>query len=255
MLQSIRDLAERIDLPYTLESLPGLMSTSRDGLKRIQRIVEDLRNFARLDESDLHEVDLNEGVRSTAGMTGPRAAAKGVRVELDLSPLPPVACYPAKVNQVVMNLLANAIDASPAGGVVTVRTAAAAREPPGVRVEVADRGSGIAPEIRGRIFDPFFTTKPVGQGTGLGLSISYRIVKEHGGSIDVDSAPGQGSRFTVRLPRHAAGMGTAVTAVFICSVTWDSGRHQKVPNRPPVILIHVPREGVRFRQAVQSPSS
>jgi len=213
LLASIRDLCDRIDLAYTLANLPGLMASSREGLKRIKRIVEDLRNFARLDEADLHEVDVNDGVRSTAAMAGPRAAERGVRVDLDLSPLPPVACYPGKVNQVVMNLLANAVDASPAGGTVTVRTAAEGGSGNGdgaggwVRIDVVDRGGGIDPAIRGRIFDPFFTTKPVGRGTGLGLSISYRIVKEHGGSIDVDSTPGEGSRFTVRLPRRPPAAG------------------------------------------------
>ena len=96
-----------------------------------------------------------------------------------------------------MNLLSNAIDACPPGGTVTVRTGA---EDGQVRIDVIDNGHGINPAIRDRIFDPFFTTKPIGKGTGLGLSISYGIVQDHGGTIDVDSTPGEGSRFTVRLP-------------------------------------------------------
>ena len=116
---------------------------------------------------------------------------------MDLTPLPPVTCYAAKINQVVMNLLTNAIDACPEGGTVTVRTRP---EDGGVRIEVADTGCGIDPDVRDRIFDPFFTTKPVGQGTGLGLSISYGIIKDHGGTIDVDSTPGQGACFIVHLP-------------------------------------------------------
>ncbi len=151
------------------------------------------------------------------------------------SPLPPVACYPAKVNQVVMNLVSNAIDASKDGGRVVVRTAAgdrpAAARPPGtagtaaeppadgrsgedgptgpvVLIEVADEGTGIDPGILARIFDPFFTTKPPGQGTGLGLSISYGIVRDHGGTIEVDSTHGKGSTFRVVLPVREAGMGT-----------------------------------------------
>ena len=96
-----------------------------------------------------------------------------------------------------MNLLTNAIDASPEGAVVTVHTRP---DDSHVVIEVSDVGSGIDPSVRDRIFDPFFTTKPVGQGTGLGLSISYGIVKDHGGTISVDSEPGRGTRFTVRLP-------------------------------------------------------
>ena len=105
-----------------------------------------------------------------------------------------------------MNLLTNAIDACAAGG-----HGDRPHPPPrtdGVRIEVTDTGRGIDPAIRDRIFDPFFTTKPVGQGTGLGLSISYGIVQDHGGTIDVDSAPGQGTRFTVRLPLQPAVKGT-----------------------------------------------
>ena len=109
-----------------------------------------------------------------------------------------MTCYGAKLNQVVMNLVMNAIDACPEGGTVTIRTRP---ELDGVRLDVIDTGIGIPPEIRSRIFDPFFTTKPVGVGTGLGLSISYGIVQDHGGRFEVDSTPGvrEGSRFTVRL--------------------------------------------------------
>jgi signal transduction histidine kinase len=196
-LTNLRDHSERIDLTYTLGNLPNLTKSSREGLKRIQQIVKDLRNFARLDESDLHEVDLNEGIESTVNMTRSRAEEKGVRIELGLGPLPLVACHPAKMNQVVMNLVVNAIEASSAGGKVSVSTA---QESAGIRIEVADEGCGIDPGIRDRIFDPFFTTKPIGQGTGLGLSISYGVVKEHGGSIEVESAVGRGARFVVHLP-------------------------------------------------------
>src|SRR5262249_52622421 len=125
----------------------------------------------------------------------------------DLGPLPLVTCFAAKINQVMMNLVMNAIDACPQGGTVTVRTRA---EDDAIVLEVIDTGQGIDPEIRDRIFDPFFTTKPVGVGTGLGLSISYGIVKDHGGVIEVDSAPGKGSRFTVRLPMRVAAERTTV---------------------------------------------
>jgi two-component system, NtrC family, sensor kinase len=198
-LAPIRALAEEIDLPYTLENLDRLSTRSREGLRRIQQIVKDLRDFARLDDGDLQAVDLNIGVTSTINIIHGRALKQGVELVTDLHPLPRVTCYPGKINQVVMNLLANAVDATASGGKVTVRT-----EPgpslEGVLIHVEDTGAGIPPHIRERIFDPFFTTKPIGQGTGLGLSISYGIVKTHGGTIAVESAPDIGSKFTVRLP-------------------------------------------------------
>ena len=199
--ESICELAERIDLPYTAENLPVLMKSTIDGLRRIQRIVQDLRNFARLDESDWHEVDLNDGITSTANIVRGSARDRGVEVALELAGhLPRVACYPAKLNQVVMNLLTNAIDASPSGARVVVRTEDAGDA---VRVEVIDAGAGIDAATRQRIFEPFFTTKPVGKGMGLGLSISYSIVRDHAGTIKVDSAPGRGSTFTVTIPKRA----------------------------------------------------
>jgi PAS domain S-box-containing protein len=189
----------RVDMAYTLENIRGLLSRSRDGLKRIQQIVSHLRLFAHLDGGDLNETDLNDGIESTAAIIVGHARKKQIRIVMELGKLPPVTCNAARINQVVMNLLTNAIDACDEAGVVTVRTRP---EDGGVRVEVSDTGCGIDPAVRDRIFDPFFTTKPVGQGTGLGLSISYGIVKDHGGSIEVESEPGRGARFVVRLPQR-----------------------------------------------------
>ena len=201
LLEEIRDLAERMDLEYTQSNLAGMMTRSREGLRRIQQIVKDLRDFARLDESDLHEVDLNSGIESTVNIVAGRAKKKRVELTLDLQPLPPVNCYPAKVNQVVMNVVANAIDACPDGGRVIVTTT---RDGNGVRIAVSDNGPGVPAELRSRIFDPFFTTKPQGEGTGLGLSISYGIIADHGGRIDIADADGGGAVFTIRLPLSVA---------------------------------------------------
>jgi signal transduction histidine kinase len=195
----LRESAEHIDLDYILSNLPDVLSRSREGLRRIQQIVKDLRDFARLDESEIQEADLNAGIASTVNIIEGHAKRKGVTIETRLAPLPPVRCHPAKINQVVMNLLGNAIDASSAGSTVSVESSANGN---GVSIAVSDAGCGIDPSIRGRIFDPFFTTKPVGEGTGLGLSISYGIVRDHGGEISVDSTPGRGSCFTIRLPVH-----------------------------------------------------
>jgi signal transduction histidine kinase len=203
----IKDLAERVDLAYVLPNFDDLIARSREGLKRIQQIVRDLRDFARLDSSDMHPVNLNDGVQSTVNIIRGRAKGKQVAINVHAEELPPVECYPAKINQVIMNLLANAIDACPHGGHVEISTR---RRPDAVEIEVADSGSGIDPAVRARIFDPFFTTKPQGEGTGLGLSISYGIVKDHGGTIQVESEKGQGAVFTVRLPLVAPSAAKAV---------------------------------------------
>jgi signal transduction histidine kinase len=204
LLASIRTKAEQFDLAYTLENLERVMTRSREGLRRIQHIVKDLKDFARLDESERQEADVNAGIQSTVNIVEGHASQQKVVLTQELEPLPPITCYPAKLNQVVLNLLANAIDACPPGGKVTVRSRATPRE---AEIEVADTGCGIDPSICDRIFDPFFTTKPLGKGTGLGLSISYGIVRAHGGSIAVESTPGQGTCFTVRLPREASANG------------------------------------------------
>jgi two-component system, NtrC family, sensor kinase len=169
--------------------------------------VQGLRDFARLDGHDLQEVDLNAGIESTLNIARGRGVKKDVRLQANLRPLPPVGCYPAQINQVVLNLVVNAIDACADGGTVTVRTAAGAG---GVAIHVIDDGHGIDPAVRDRVFDPFFTTKPPGQGTGLGLglSISHGIVQDHGGRIEVDSAPGRGAHFTVHLPLRPPAPGT-----------------------------------------------
>lgn len=198
LLGQIKDLSERMDLAYTQKNMSELLDRSREGLRRIQQIVKDLRDFARLDESDLHEIDLNSGIKSTVNIILGKAKKKRVQVDMQLDPLPMVCCYPAKVNQVVMNLVSNAIDAAPEGGKVTINTASKEEQ---IHIVVSDNGPGVPQHIRGRIFDPFFTTKPIGEGTGLGLSISYGIVRDHGGTIEVGDAPGGGAMFDVTLPK------------------------------------------------------
>jgi PAS domain S-box-containing protein len=194
----IQELAQELDLDYTRHNAPRLLDRSTEGLKRIKQIVKDLRDFARLHEADRKDIDLNESIETTISIARFAAHAKNVAIHCDFSPLPQITCYPAKLNQVVLNLLTNAIDASPPDAAVSIRTAL---DPPaGVLFEVRDDGSGIDPDHHDKIFEPFFTTKPIGQGMGLGLAIAYGIVQLHGGTIDFDSQPGQGTRFTVRLP-------------------------------------------------------
>jgi two-component system NtrC family sensor kinase len=198
LLANIHSLAEQMDLAYVLDNAPALMTRSREGLKRIQKIVGDLRDFVRLDDAEFKEVDLNENVTATLTLLRSQALGRGVSLVAEVSPLPRVTCYPAKINQVLLCLISNGIEACDQGGTVTVSSRPGPEQ--GVRIVVADSGNGIAPTIRGRIFEPFFTTKPIGQGTGLGLAISHGIIKSHGGTIDVESEPGLGARFTVSLP-------------------------------------------------------
>jgi signal transduction histidine kinase len=197
LLKRIRDLSEEVDLPFVQENLDALLDRSREGLKRIQRIVESLRDFARLDEAEYKEVDLNTGITATVNILYALAARRHVALETELGPLPKLFCYPAKINLVVQNLVLNAIDACSPGCKVVVRTRVDGDQ---IEVEVVDDGCGIERAIQSRVFDPFFTTKPIGEGTGLGLSMSYGIIKDHGGTIDFESEPGRGTRFSFRIP-------------------------------------------------------
>ncbi len=141
--------------------------------------------------------ELNPGITATVNIVRGQAKGRGVELELELTPIPGIACYPSRINQVILNLITNAIDASPEGGKVVIGSRAAEG---GVEVWVRDSGTGIAPEVRARVFDPFFTTKPQGKGTGLGLSISHGIVADHGGSIRFETGAGKGTCFVVFLP-------------------------------------------------------
>jgi signal transduction histidine kinase len=167
------------------------------GLDRMAEIVLGLRNFARLDEAQFQTADIDEGIRHTLMILSNNARDKGVHLESELTLTKPYTCFPAKLNQVVLNLVNNAIDACQRGGTVAVRT----REHQGnVEISVQDNGEGITDANITKIFDPFFTTKPVGKGTGLGLSISYRIITEHRGTISVRRNDTAGVTFLIRIP-------------------------------------------------------
>ena len=167
------------------------------GIGQIAELVTNLKNFARLDRSKIAEFDLNEGIASA--LTIAKNQLKKRTVRQVLGQIPRVPCAPSQMNQVFLNLLTNAAQATPEeGGVITVRTFQP--DPGRVAIEIADNGHGIPEDVLPKIFDPFFTTKEVGKGTGLGLSITYKIVESHGGRIDVASKVGTGTKFTVTLP-------------------------------------------------------
>jgi two-component system NtrC family sensor kinase len=188
------------DLDFLREDVVDLIGESIDGAARVRRIVQDLRDFSRPGDSEWQAVDLHAGLESTLNVVWNEIKYKA-EVVRDYGQLPPVECLPFQINQVFLNLLVNAAQAIPERGTITLRTACDGEQ---VSVAVADTGTGMPPEVRDRIFDPFFTTKPIGKGTGLGLSVAYGIVEKHGGRIDVDTAPGAGTTFTVRLPVRRA---------------------------------------------------
>jgi signal transduction histidine kinase len=192
--------AEELDVAYLQTGLPRLFDASQRGLQRVRDIVRNLRDFARLDEAEFKEVDLNDAVRQTLEIIGHELKQKSLTVTTRLEAARPLLGHAGKINQVLLNLLLNALQACAAGGAITVTTGGDAD---GAVVDVEDNGCGIAADVLPRVFEPFFTTKPVGQGTGLGLSVSYGIVRDHGGRIEVASTPGQGSRFRVHLPWRA----------------------------------------------------
>lgn len=195
----IREAEERVDLPYTLENLDRLLASTRQGLQRVREIVSSLRAFSRIDEAERKSINPNEAVKTTIEMVRSSIRHKGINLKVELGDLPPIWCSAGKLNQVLLNIIMNAIQAVESGATITV-TSKANSSRTEVSLTIADDGPGIPDEIRGKIFDPFFTTKPQGLGTGLGLWISHDIVREHGGRIDLESAAGEGAKFTIVLP-------------------------------------------------------
>ncbi len=207
-ITAIEEKTEAINLEYLIEDLPKLLSSMQVGTERIREIVRSLRKFSRLDEAEMKLVDIHEGIDSTLLILQHRLEDKHgnpvIQVVKEYGNLPLVECYAGQLNQVFMNLLANAIDAleegigSRARG-IEIRTEVLDNK--WVAIRIVDNGVGIPQDVQHRMFDPFFTTKPVGKGTGIGLAISYHIVVEkHGGQLKCASAPGQGSEFVIEIP-------------------------------------------------------
>lgn len=227
----IAEFAEKIEFEFMKEDFPNLLNSIQTGADRIRQIVLSLRNFSRLEESDIKRVDIHEGIDSALLILQHRLKENGRNRQIEIvkqyGKLPPVQCYVGQLNQVFMNLLNNAIDA-----LADVRnrklelasSSDAERQDfptlplscdalPGIHIRtevlennrvaiaISDNGAGMAESVKSRIFDPFFTTKPVGKGTGLGLSICYQIVVErHGGTLRCISAPGEGTELAIEIP-------------------------------------------------------
>ncbi|MGB3509067.1 MAG: PAS domain S-box protein [Microcoleaceae cyanobacterium] len=223
---AIQQTKEAIELDFLIEDLPNILKSMEVGSKRISDIVLSLRNFSRLDESDVKSVDIHEGIESTLlilqNKLREKPGAKAIQIIKDYQNLPKVECYVSQINQVFMNIIANAIDAlekkrskkfnsieinQPSDisdiqenlPTITISTKLISSQE--VAIIIGDNGTGMTEIVRNKIFDPFFTTKPVGSGTGLGLSISYQIIFEkHKGKLDCTSLLGQGTEFIIKIP-------------------------------------------------------
>ncbi|MEG3933858.1 PAS domain S-box protein [Microcoleus sp. T3_B1] len=219
----IQEKIEEFELDYISEDLPKMLTSMKVGADRIRQIVLSLRNFSRLDEAEMKPVDIHEGIDSTLMILQNRLKANpahpAIEIVKEYGDLPRVECYAGQLNQVFMNILANAIDAlenydnqrsrkdiqtNPSR--ITIRTKLVTNEThsgysKNVVIQVQDNGPGMPETVRQQVFNPFFTTKPTGKGTGLGLSISYQIVVDkHGGFIQCFSQPHQGAEFRIEIP-------------------------------------------------------
>ena len=208
---------DNIDLEFIMQDLPKLLNSMKLGTSRIVEIVQSLKNFSRHDEAEMKAVNIHDGIDGTLMILHHRLKADvhrpAIEIVKDYAKLPLIQCYPGQLNQVFMNVLANAIDAleegmgneeiSPPTAQITIRTAVLDHQK--VVIRIADNGPGMKKEIIHRIYDPFFTTKDVGKGTGLGMAISYQIVVDkHGGILKCRSQPGEGTEFWIQIPVNCA---------------------------------------------------
>lgn len=200
--RKLPELKRDLEYDYVVQDLPKLIASCEDGARRTKDIVLGLRNFSRLEEAKLKEIDIHEAIDTTLNLLAGEIKNR-VEIHKQYEPIPRVACYASQINQVIMNILSNALQAIEGNGHIWISTVVVkdGTDKTGqVQLSIQDSGKGMRPEVLGNIFDPFFTTKGVGQGTGLGLSISYGIIQSHGGEIQVRSEVGVGTEFTVTIP-------------------------------------------------------
>ena len=197
LLASLQQAKVAADLDFLREDIRSLIDESLEGVQRVKKIVENLRDFSRVDASEWHVANLEQGLESTLHIVWNELKYKA-DIKKEYAGVPDIECIAAQINQVFMNLLVNAAHAIEHRGTITLRTGF---DEATVWVEVEDTGCGIRPEHLTRVFEPFFTTKPVGKGTGLGLSLAYGIVQRHHGRLDVRSEVGRGTVFRLTLPR------------------------------------------------------
>lgn len=192
------------DYEFIKMDLPRLIKSCHEGAQRTKDIVLGLRNFSRLEEAQLKEIDLRESLETTLELLQGEIKNR-IQVNKQYEPIPRVLCFASQINQVLMNILSNAVQAIEGQGQIWISTLpikASSDSSGRVQISIQDSGAGMSSETLEKIFEPFFTTKGVGQGTGLGLSISYGIIQNHGGEIQVRSEPGIGTEFTLLIPVH-----------------------------------------------------
>jgi len=195
-IQEIDKLKEDLEYDFIVEDLSSLIKSCYDGAERSKQIILDLKNFSRLDEALVKEVNIHEGIDSALNILESKYKDR-VTVHKQYGDVPQIMCYAGQVNQVFMNVLDNAAQAIEGNGNVYVRTKVVNQD---AVIEIEDTGPGIDEDTLPKIFDPFFTTKPVGEGTGLGLSICYKIIKSHNGKMEVESEKGKGTKFIIKIP-------------------------------------------------------
>ncbi|MEO1378451.1 MAG: ATP-binding protein [Cyanobacteria bacterium J06635_10] len=209
----IQDVIEDIELDFLREDIFSIHQSMKVGTQRIRDIVLSLRNFSRLDEADVKQVDIHEGIDSTLMILQNRlkstANSPEIAILKEYHQLPPVECYPGQLNQALMNILSNAIDAlsdkiakkKNPDFMPQIRILTDLSDTNHVMIRIADNAYGMTEEVHSKLFDPFFTTKPVGKGTGLGLSIAYKIiVSKHNGQLSFNSTLGKGTEFIIEIP-------------------------------------------------------
>jgi two-component system, NtrC family, sensor kinase len=199
-LEFIAQVKKEIDLPFIEEDHERVIKDSLEGAERVAKIVADLKDFAHLDRMEMGYAHINQGIDSTLNIIWSELKDKAEVIK-DFGNIPPINCYPQKLNQVFLNILMNAAQAIDGKGKITITTRLLNRE---VEIRISDTGCGIPEETLPRIFDPFFTTKEVGKGTGLGLHVAYSVVQKHNGRIEVQSEVGKGTTFILRLPADGA---------------------------------------------------
>jgi two-component system NtrC family sensor kinase len=195
-IDKIEEKRKELKLDHVIEDVKGLIAESVDGSERVKKIIHELNCFSRMNEEEYKKADINKCIESAASIVWPELKYKAT-LKKDYGTLPLTKCHPHQINQVIVNLLINAVNSIEEQGKITIKTRDKNQS---IWIELSDNGRGIPEGNLSKIFEPFFTTKDIGKGTGLGLSITYEIIQRHKGDITVKSEVGRGTTFTIRIP-------------------------------------------------------